>query len=416
VSDPAAVVLAQDFPALWKQFGKQAQDQHADYVIGIDVSGSMARFKDVIVPALGAFIDSLPEGDYVSVVLIGTGARIAGVPSVVNDASKASIRGILGGLNYKERPFSMNTDLALGSEKILEELNRPGGNDLKFVFVFTDFDHDPAPDRSGKEGWDALRGRFLAEQSGHEVNFYAMKLQLTAKSGRDMDKVQGVFPNLQLIPVDPATLGGWFQRRKAEILRDRLRHIVAKAASGKPPTISAKGDGPGIKVMLDSPGANELINGVVVQSATFTPRQGSASLVPSQLPVTLTVGGAINAPLAAPGAGPVFLDPAPPPNIAITSEWAMKTDAAEVAKLGCALPAPPSLLDCQGKISPPGRLQFRAHGSVVEARLTDAAPGISARLDALELPSLQNLIKISPVPITLSSDTWTRVGSGPEGD
>jgi hypothetical protein len=133
------------------------------------------------------------------------------------------------------------------------------------------------------------------------------------------------------------------------------------------------------------------------------------------MPVTLTTS-VINAPLAIPAAGPIFVDPATPPNLSISADWSMKTDAVEVAKLGCKLPLPPSVLDCQGKLSPPGHLQFRAHGSVVEARLTDAAPGISARLDALELPSLQNLIKTSPVPITLSSDTWTRVGSGPAGD
>jgi hypothetical protein len=58
--DPGSSValLNKDFPQLWEKFGTRAQAQKADYVIALDVSGSMNRFRDTEVAGNG----NLPAG------------------------------------------------------------------------------------------------------------------------------------------------------------------------------------------------------------------------------------------------------------------------------------------------------------------------------------------------------------------
>ena len=54
--------LKADYPQLMKKFGKELEGQRADYIFAIDVSGTMSKYKDTVVPALGEFFKSLQEG------------------------------------------------------------------------------------------------------------------------------------------------------------------------------------------------------------------------------------------------------------------------------------------------------------------------------------------------------------------
>lgn len=400
-------ILKSDFPSLWKTFGKQTVALKADYVVAVDVSGSMKKFQDVVVPNVTSFIESLPDGDYVSIIAIGTDARIVGVPSEITSTTKNSIKAALASMPFKEQ----NTDLALMSETIINELNRPGGSDLKFVFAFTDFDHDPAAQRKGREDWSALSTRFAAEQSGKRVEFYAMKLQLTEKSGRDLARIKSIFPELQEIPVQPSTLEGWFQRRKAEILRERLKFIVSRSASGQPPAIEGFCEGSQMKAKIGNPGKNELISGLTIQMVQFEKTPSSPEVTPGRFPVDMESSGGPATVLGAIEAGPVFLEPVPPPRVSLTTKWILRCDSAEISRLGCRLPESPSSLTVEGKLSPPGRMEFRAHGLVVEGRLMDAAPGISANLHAVAFPDLDGTLMPAPVPIALLPGVWTKIAS-----
>ena len=280
-SDSSALLLQRDFPTLWQQYGERARQQKADYVVAVDVSGSMKRFKDSVIPSVTDFLEALPDGDYVSLISFGTGAQVAGVPTALNASTRGTLRQALGSMQFNEQ----NTDLEAMSNITLDELNRPGGSDLKFVFVFTDFDHDPTKDRRGSENWSALRERFMREQGGRGVDFYAMKLELSAASGRDLPRIKEIFPSLQVIQVNSATLAGWFERRKAEILRDRLRYIVSNAAKEKAPQLAARCEANQIIVSLVSNSANEILGGVRIESAEFSPRGVAGSVQGESMPL-----------------------------------------------------------------------------------------------------------------------------------
>lgn len=407
--DSSADLLRKDFPSLWGRFGERASQQRADYVIAVDVSGSMKKFREVVVPSVSDFLEALPDGDYVSLISFGTGAQIAGVPTAVNAATRGSLRQALSAMQFNEQ----NTDLEGMSKLTLDELNRPGGSDLKFVFAFTDFDHDPAPGRRGSEDWAALTDRFRREQASRGVEFYAMKLQLNTTSGRDLPRIKAIFPSLQVIPVNAATLAGWFERRKAEILRDRLRHIVAMAANSQLPNLSARAEGSGIMLQLSDAGANELVRGIEITGVQFTGKYSASPMKAEQLPLQLAAAGGVEKLLAATTSGPYFAEPTEPPSLKLQSEWLLSGDAAEIARLGIELPASPPALSVSGSVQPPGALALRAVGSSVEAILETKVEGLSVRLDALSLPSAEKLVRVQNLPLVIGSGEWSKIAEVP---
>jgi hypothetical protein len=408
-SDVSVGLLKKDFPSLWERFGKRAEQQRADYVIAVDVSGSMKRFRDNVVSSASDFLEALPDGDYVSLISFGTEAAISGVPTTVNSSTRSSLRQALAAMQFNER----DTDLEAMSKLILDELNRPGGSDLKFVFVFTDFDHDPPRARRGLENWEALAERFRREQAGRNVDFYGMKLQLAPNSGRDLPRIQEVFPAVQVIPVNPATLGGWFERRKAEILRDRLRHIVALAARDQLPQLSARGEANGITLGLSGGAANEIVRGIEITGVEFAYESPFGHMRTQALPFELTTDVAAEKLLATTTAGPYFDRPIGPPSLTLEAKWLFAGDAAEIDKLGIKLPATPSALSVSGSIQPPGTLAMRATGSALEAYFDSKIDGLSLRIDSLSLPSVDGVVRVHDLPLSVPAAVWTAIGEVP---
>lgn len=231
----AEVDLMNDFPILAPRVKVQ---QAADFVIALDASGSMRPFWPTVQQALAAFISAIPDGDYLSLITFGTQASYAATPSPINASTRADFVAAAGSLST---PTDQNTDLGRAVEKVLGELNRPSGNRLKFVFCLSDFKHDPSKDSSysGKMStadavWQRLAQRRQNEQQDSILQVFALLLPLGQGVGRDIPLVKTVFHELEPVRVNRSTLLPWFERRKAEIARDKLRLIVASDAQ-KPP-------------------------------------------------------------------------------------------------------------------------------------------------------------------------------------
>jgi hypothetical protein len=222
-----------DVPILTERYAKEPKK--ADFVIVLDRSGSMQRFWPSVIRSVGDFIEVLPDGDYVSILFFEGRAGELVTPREITTASRTSLREQLAGLG---RPQGARTDLGAGINRTLEELNRPAANRLQFVFFFTDFEHDP-PTGSPWSSRDPLtrpwrelqqkKIRFVNEQR-KLLKVYALRLPLTANVGRDMRLFESVFDDIELVTVtDHASLRAWFERRRAEIHRDRLRLLIGDA-------------------------------------------------------------------------------------------------------------------------------------------------------------------------------------------
>ena len=162
--------LKADYPQLMKKFGKELEGQRADYIFAIDVSGTMNKYKDTVVPALGEFFRSLQEGDYVSIIKFGGEAT-----NEVGSAGKIGAETITNLINYAGHVYDMPTtayekekyfkwtDLDNMLHYLANDMKQIDRSRLKFVFIITDFLHDPSPARKGHEellhNSPGLRGR-----------------------------------------------------------------------------------------------------------------------------------------------------------------------------------------------------------------------------------------------------------------
>ncbi|MBO7488740.1 MAG: VWA domain-containing protein [Bacteroidales bacterium] len=215
--------LKVDYPAVMEHYAKRLEAQKADYIIAIDVSGSMNKYKDVVVPALNSFLASLPEDDYVSIIKFGTKAEEFGLSGKINKSTMGAFQNTLSKVYDRDPAFVSRTDLAAMCEAVLAQMSRPGGNDLKYVFMFTDFVNEPG---SASLSWDELASRVSAIAKNNMVRAFAMQLP-GSNSGRDIQLVRNVFQGLQTISIDnSAQLNEWFEGQKAEISKVRLKDLI----------------------------------------------------------------------------------------------------------------------------------------------------------------------------------------------
>jgi len=219
-------VIMRDFPELSKRMSAQ---QSADFVIIVDKSGSMRHFWEPVKDSLSSFIAAIPDGDYLSLLAFGTDATYLTTPTPVNFQTRDHLINEVRRISSPEDP---KTDIGQAIEKTLDELNRPGGNKLKFIFFLTDFVHEPTgrsqylnanPDA---EIWQKLIKRRENEQRNNILQVFALLLPLGKQVGRDISLGKSVFPELEQVSVNQQTLLSWFERRKAEVARDKLKAIV----------------------------------------------------------------------------------------------------------------------------------------------------------------------------------------------
>lgn len=227
--------LKVDYPKLMKKFGDELNGQKADYIFAIDVSGTMNKYKEIVIPALGEFFKSLQEGDYVSIIKFGGEAT-----NEVGSAGKISAETIKNLINYaghvydtpttayeKEKYFKW-TDLDNMLHYLADDMKQIDRSRLKFVFIITDFLHDPSTSRKGHEDWDGVARRFATEQAGNDVYVFALQLP---GSGRDLEKVRRIFPKRFIFNHVPITngsaLSAWFTQRKNAILLDKFHALIA---------------------------------------------------------------------------------------------------------------------------------------------------------------------------------------------
>jgi len=223
VAQTAIERLKADYPAIMEHYAKQLENQHADYIIAIDVSGTMNKHQNIVLPALNSFLNALPDGDYVSIIKFGTKAEEFGLSGVINQSTRGSFQNTLSRVYDRDPAFSQRTDLGAMCNAVLAQMDRPGANNLQYVFMFTDFINEPGV---GNTDWKTLQERVAALSKINIIRAMAMQLP-GANTGRDIQLVRNVYPNLQTINVDnSAQLNDWFEGQKAEITKVRLKDLI----------------------------------------------------------------------------------------------------------------------------------------------------------------------------------------------
>lgn len=277
--------LANDFPELMKKFGEELKNEHADYVFAIDVSGTMNKYEKIVVPALKSFFRSVQDGDYVSVIKFGGEAK--NEPNgfgIVNSAMRQSL------VNYADRvydkpasaeerkKFTAYTDLLNMLEYLEKDLTRTGRNNLKFVFLITDFLNDPVAGHSKKLHLDDYRSRIEKELAGKNIKLVALELPKMGSGETSTDDIMNAFSMFkpQTIPVsNEQALQSWFDQMKNDIALEKFKQfLIGKMTQEAGATInSVDVDIDGHMSMTMSWVPNDVFDAITLDSLSITDRR-----------------------------------------------------------------------------------------------------------------------------------------------
>lgn len=215
--------LKTEYPSVMEQYGKRLEALKADYIIAIDVSGTMDHYKETVVPALQSFLWSIPDGDYVSIIKFGTIAKEAGLSGQIFESNRNSFKQTLDQIYARDPDCYNQTNICKMLEFVNDRMNRPGHNDLQYVFMFTDFVEEP---NCSDAEWDAVAAKMKASTNRYTVLPFAMQLN-GRDSGKDIPKVRKALPNLRIININSSSeLNNWFEEQKADISKSRLKDLI----------------------------------------------------------------------------------------------------------------------------------------------------------------------------------------------
>lgn len=186
--------LKSEYPAVMEQYGKKLQDLKTHYIFVIDVSGTMDEYKDkVVVPGVKNFVETLPEGDYASIVAFGGRAALMCTPLKLNSEN----RKILVEKMYESYDASAKLDggrtyLKEAAAMVLKVVKDDDFSDVCVAVFFSDLCDESSGDWNYKDKVAELKGRPFG------VVATALTTKLTplaeTQKNRGIQRMENTFP------------------------------------------------------------------------------------------------------------------------------------------------------------------------------------------------------------------------------
>lgn len=236
--DPAMATIKQNFPQLFDLFKDEMQNQHANYLFAVDVSGSMSSNGNVVIPALKEFIASLPDGDYIDIVRFGTIAKpgALGYAGSIDESFKQSLYRSVDRIYERDEELWRTTNMPKALKAVTDCLKGYSKEDLNFVFLLTDFrNEDPNERKITSSDLQQFKEALAAYTLDKSIKIVTLQLKYNKNwEGFCRPQLDAVFKELDLehenVDVgDGAALQNWFNRLKKNVMHDRFRAIVSRA-------------------------------------------------------------------------------------------------------------------------------------------------------------------------------------------
>lgn len=261
----------EDYPDLLKYY--PVKEIRSDFVIMLDMSASMAKFWPQVKSALGKFVGTIPDGDYVTVWGFDSSARRLIIPRVLNEKTK---QDMIAEINALPEPTGNSTDLFRAVDAAIDELSIRAKNELKFAFFFTDFVNSPPAGSKWQDNTDFLNDKYrkMIVEAGKTLEVHAIQLPLSPKAGRDFNAFSDVFGKSVIrFMFDVKSLVEWYINKKEDVQRIKLSLAVQdnfrKAFNIK--SIEASGGSFVVKM------ANRLKLPASIESASLTTKEQGIS-------------------------------------------------------------------------------------------------------------------------------------------
>ena len=243
-------LVKKDFPKLYNDFKVEVGSQKARYVFAIDISSSMKSYEAAVKVNLQNFINALPDGDIISIIQMASmqETRFIVENQPVNSSTRKLILSYVNGLNFKK----IGSDGFTMTSKIIDALNQTGSSDdMKYVFMFTDFEYWTKENQFKKNAvqWQSL-GKTLKGKDGF-LKVYGLELFQNGGSKINKDAVykeelKQIFGKVEYVGGDNSIfLNNWFNNTKANILSDRLQYVLNRKTVKQNATLILKASGLG---------------------------------------------------------------------------------------------------------------------------------------------------------------------------
>ncbi len=234
----AMTKMKKTFPAAMQEYGKKISELKTDYIIAIDVSATMGKHKEEVVPALTRFFDSIGDGNYVRIISFGT---IAKEELTRLEISKQNRPQIVEKLNYvydkvmNDPGMRGYTDFVLLGNKAVDLVESDQDSDIHFLVIFSDIMDDPKTKAKGskhraEKEWNDLAQRFKSLEV--PVNTLSTYFSHEAKDEKQIlesiDLVQKAFPNFEKSNDINEVLGGMLEDSKFVIYTNKLKQLITQ--------------------------------------------------------------------------------------------------------------------------------------------------------------------------------------------
>jgi hypothetical protein len=229
-SDDAIKELKKRYPVLMKTYGDKLQNLDVEYIVAIDLSGSMNRktrdnsstYLEAVKAGLVQFLLAIPDNSKLSIVGFGETVRWVQIPVAVTPESRNSIAATINGLSASEGA----TDLKGAVNYLIEGCT--SSSTIKYLFEFTDFeDTPPLSSPFLRTSWGELQQKFALVRKNSLIEAFALKLPISENAGRDLPEVRKVFPGLNVIDFNSTTLQSWFNDRSSRLAEQNLWTFVS---------------------------------------------------------------------------------------------------------------------------------------------------------------------------------------------
>lgn len=248
-------MVKKDYPKLYNDFKTEVGSQKARYVFAIDISNSMKPYEAAVKANLQNFVNALPDGDFVTIIQMASMQETRSIVDnqPVNASTRKLILSYINGLSFNK----IGSDGFTMTSKIIEAMNQTGSSDdMKYVFMFTDFEYWTKENQFNKNvvQWASI-GKKLKGKDGF-LKVYGLELfQNGGASIRQdavyKDELKQIFGNVEYVSGNNSSfLNTWFNNTKANILNDRLQYVMKRKTDKQNATLILKASGLGKDLVI----------------------------------------------------------------------------------------------------------------------------------------------------------------------
>lgn len=300
-------MVKKDYPKLYNDFKSEVGSQKARYVFAIDISNSMKPYEAAVKANLQNFVNALPDGDFVSIIQMASMQETRSIVDnqLVNASTRKLILSYISGLDFNKE----GSDGYTMTSQIIESMNQTGSSDdMKYVFMFTDFEYWTKENQYNKNAvqWPTL-GRKLKGKEGLKV----YGLELFQKGGSNIrqgadykDELKQIFGNVEYVSGNNSSfLNTWFNNTKANILSERLQYVLKRKTEKENAALILKASGLGndLAISLKEENMSSVFSTAELDPSSLAEVQQTSEKRPligsfSPKPVSITVKAKLRSP------------------------------------------------------------------------------------------------------------------------